>query len=169
MKLKTYVFIASIALLEMAAGTKDGNPIEGVLPGDLAPEIVVQKGNQCNELIKFKNSEGYYTFINFWAAYDAESRVNNIQFWKDLQEVGSERLRMYSISLDSKESVFQSTIDIDQLTHTQQFWSQNVIYTDVFGKYSKNKDVKNILVDNNGLIIKRDLQPEQFRSFLKSI
>ena len=103
MKFKTYVFIASLVLLEVAAGSKDGNFTEGVNPGDLAPELIV-KEKEGNSNIKFANSEGRFTFVNFWAAYDAESRLSNILFCKEANAIGSNKLKIYSISMSPKQA-----------------------------------------------------------------
>ena len=71
MKVRAYVLIASVALLGMSAGSKKAKLTEGVNPGDLAPRIEFL-GNDAKA--SFHNQLGRYTLLNFWAAYDAESR-----------------------------------------------------------------------------------------------
>lgn len=72
MKVRAYVLIASVALLGMSAGSKKAKLTEGVNPGDLAPRIEFL-GNDAKA--SFHNQLGRYTLLNFWAAYDAESRL----------------------------------------------------------------------------------------------
>lgn len=165
MKFKTYVFIASLVLLEVAAGSKDGNFTEGINPGDLAPELIV-KEKEGNSNIKFANSEGRFTFVNFWAAYDAESRLSNILFCKEANAIGSNKLKIYSISMDANKSVYDATIKADNLDKSQQYWNQTFIYPDILKEYSVNKQVKNLLIDDKGIIIGRNLKPSELANIL---
>ena len=90
MKVNVYVLFATAmaALLLISAGTKEAKPTVGTHPGDLAPSIEFSgNGNK----FEFKNQTGRYTLVNFWAAYDAESRVldffgyKRIHFYRNRQ------------------------------------------------------------------------------------
>ena len=63
----------------------------------------------------FQNHSGRYTLLNFWAAYDAESRVRNVQLWNEVNKLSSDKIAMYSVSLDEKESIFTETVKADRL------------------------------------------------------
>ena len=101
MKLKAYLLVASVAFLVIAAETKNAKPVEGVNPGDLAPRIKLEENEST---IHFQNQNGRYTLINFWAAYDAESRARNVKLWNEVNKLNAstEKVAMYSISLDEK-------------------------------------------------------------------
>lgn len=168
MKFKTYVFIASLVLLEVAAGNKEDHLVEGIKPGDKIPEIsFLDKDKVSNNNIKFTNSEGRYTFINFWATYDAESRVNNIYFCKEAKKLGENKLNLYSISLDKNESVFDATVKTDNLNHSKQLWNKLVAFPEELKELSLNRQIKNLLVDDNGVIVKQNLSPSELRFFLR--
>ena len=78
MKVRAYVLIVTVALATMSSGTKEARPTVGTNPVDLAPRIESLGGE--SDFI-FQNHSGRYTLLNFWAAYDAESRVRNVQLW----------------------------------------------------------------------------------------
>ena len=108
MKVRAYVLIASVALLGMSAGSKKAKLTEGVNPGDLAPRIEFL-GNDAKA--SFHNQLGRYTLLNFWAAYDAESRARNVQLANEVNKFGPDKIAMCSISMDEKESIFTETVN----------------------------------------------------------
>ena len=133
MKVRAYVLFVAAALLAISAGTKNARPTEGANPGDLAPRIE-SLGNK-NDL-SFQNHSGRYTLLNFWAAYDAESRVRNVQLWNKVNKLGSEKIAMYSISMDEKESIFAETVKADKLEGTMQFHEELGKKSKLYGKYN---------------------------------
>ena len=108
MKVRAYVLIASVALLGMSAGSKKAKLTEGVNPGDLAPRIEFL-GNDAKA--SFHNQLGRYTLLNFWAAYDAESRARNVQLANEVNKFGPDKIAMCSISMDEKESIFRQALE----------------------------------------------------------
>ena len=118
MKVRAYVLFVAVALFAVSAGTKNAKPTVGINPGDLAPRIE-SLGNERN--FSFQNHSGRYTLLNFWAVYDAESRARNVQLWNEVNKLNSDKIAMYSISLDEKESIFTETVKADKLEGTKQF------------------------------------------------
>ena len=84
----------------MSSGTKEARPTVGTNPGDLAPRIESLGGESD---FSFQNHSGRYTLLNFWAAYDAESRVRNVQLWNEVNKLSSDKIAMYSVSLDTPD------------------------------------------------------------------
>ncbi|MCD8262874.1 MAG: thioredoxin family protein [Tannerellaceae bacterium] len=118
MKVRTYVLLGIVALSVMSAGSDKATFTVGSNPGDIAPRIE-SLGNGSE--FDFQNHSGRYTLLNFWAVYDAASRVRNVQLWNEVNKLSSERITMYSVSLDEKESVFAGTVKTDGLEGTNQF------------------------------------------------
>ena len=164
MKVRAYVLIASVALLGMSAGSKKAKLTEGVNPGDLAPRIEFL-GNDAKA--SFHNQLGRYTLLNFWAAYDAESRARNVQLWNEVNKLSSDKIAMYSISLDEKESIFTETVKADKLEGTKQFHEELGRKSELFGKYNLQKGFCNSLIDDKGVIIATNVAPEDLTKVLK--
>lgn len=157
MKVNIYVLIVMVLLLMASAGTKNTKPTVGTHLGDLAPSIdFLGNGNEFD----FQNPTGRYTLVNFWAAYDAESRVRNIRLWNAISKLDSDRITMYSISMDPKESVFTETVKTDKLEHTNQFHDGLGKKSALFDEYDLQKGFRNFLIDGKGVIVATNVAPE---------
>jgi hypothetical protein len=166
MKVRTYVLIATVTLLTMSAATKDVRLVEGLSPGDLAPGIE-SLGNERD--FNFRNHSGRYILLNFWAAYDAESRIRNIRLANEVGKLGSEKILFRSVSLDEKESIFSETVRIDKLNEATQFHAGQSKRSALYGKYNLKKGFKNYLINDEGVIIATNLTPDELTNVLKTI
>ena len=166
MKVRAYVLIASVALLGMSAGSKKAKLTEGVSPGDLAPRIGFL-GNDAKA--SFHNQLGRYTLLNFWAAYDAESRARNVQLANEVNKFGPDKIAMCSISMDEKESIFTETVKIDKLDLSTQFHEGLGKESELYKKYDLRKGFKNFLINDEGVIIAANVTPEKLTEILKAI
>jgi hypothetical protein len=70
--LKSILFLVMVCLLMMGLRTKEIRLTEGIQPGNLAPEIHLQD-------INLKGNK--FVLLQFWAAYDARSRMANVQMY----------------------------------------------------------------------------------------
>ena len=165
MKVRAYVLIVSVALLGMSAGSKKAQLTEGVNPGDLAPSIEFLENG--GESIRFQNPTGRYTLVNFWAAYDAESRMRNVLLANKVAAMGSDKIRLCAISLDERESVFAETIKIDQLDHASQYYMDATVASEVSKKYHLNKGLRNFLIDDQGVIVATNVEADQLEQRFK--
>ena len=166
MKVRAYVLIVTVALATMSSATKEARPTVGTNPGDLAPRIE-SLGNESN--INFQNHSGRYTLLNFWAAYDAESRARNVQLWNEVNKLSSDKIAMYSISMDEKESIFTETVKIDKLDLSTQFHEGLGKESELYKKYDLRKGFKNFLINDEGVIIAANVTPEKLTEILKAI
>ena len=163
-KVRAYVLFVAVALLAVSAGTKNAKPTVGINPGDFAPRIE-SLGTESN--FSFQNHSGRYTLLNFWATYDAESRARNVQLWNEVNKLSSDKIAMYSISLDEKESIFTETVKADKLEGTKQFHEELGRKSELFGKYNLQKGFCNFLIDDKGVIIAANVTPEDLTKVLK--
>ena len=139
-------------------------PTVGINPGDFAPRIE-SLGTESN--FSFQNHSGRYTLLNFWATYDAESRARNVQLWNEVNKLSSDKIAMYSISLDEKESIFTETVKADKLEGTKQFHEELGRKSELFEKYNLQKGFCNFLIDDKGVIIAANVAPEDLTKVLK--
>lgn len=165
MKVRTYVLIVTVTLLTMSAATKDVRLVEGLSPGDLAPGIK-SLGNERD--FNFQNHSGRYTLLNFWAAYDAESRVRNIRLSNEVSKLSSEKISFRSISLDEKECIFSETIRIDKLNEATQFHAEQSEKSALYKTYNLKNGFKNYLINDEGVIIATNVTPDELTKVLKT-
>lgn len=166
MRVRTYVLIASVAMVIMSSGSKNAKPTMGLNPGDLAPGIE-SLGNE--NIFSFQNHSGQYTLLNFWAAYDAESRAHNVRLMNEIYKTGSEKLVVRSISMDENKSIFAETVKSDKLDETTQFQEEQGRESVLYKEYRLDKGFKSYLIDDKGMIIAADLTPEKLAEVLNRI
>lgn len=166
MRVRTYVLIGAVAMIIMSSGSKNAKPTVGVNPGDLAPRIE-SFGNEPR--FHFQNHSGRYTLLNFWAAYDAPSRVRNIQLSNEMNQSGSDKVVLCSVSLDDRVSIFEETIKSDKLSVENQFRVEPDAKSDLFKQYHLQKGLKNFLIDETGKIVAVNVTPDKLTEFLNQI
>ncbi len=159
--------MASALLVMTGADTKEAKPVEGVNPGDFAPRIELTG----NESIRFKRPDGCYTLVNFWAAYDAASRAQNVRLWNTVEKMkdSSVKVSMYSISFDERKSVFEETVKMDKLDGTTQLREEKGTQSDLFKKYKLRKGLRNFLINGDGVIVATNVTPERLTELEKQI
>jgi len=157
MKVKTCLLVGLIMALSLSADLGNTSLIEGYRLGDIAPQINSAE-NKIN--IDFFNTSGYYTLVNFWAVYDAVSRVRNIQLAKAVNKLDSTRIQMLSISMDEKSSVFRETLKIDDLKSIIVLNDTQGKKSPLFKSYNLKKGFTNFLIDNNGVIDAKNVRAE---------
>ncbi len=155
--LKLISFIALI-LLMIGSGTKEIKLTEGINPGNLAPELQLQG-------ISFK--ENSYRLVQFWAAYDAESRAKNVKIDHAVAGLNVENLQLVSIAFDEKQSIFEETIKADGLDSSTQWNDSLGTQSDIYKTYCLDKGFTNILMNPEGVIIAKNIQPDQIKEYLR--
>ena len=127
--------------------------------------------NRKGEYVTWADKENDFTLINFWAAYDAESRARNVKLWNEVNKLNAStcKVAMYSISFDEKTSVFEGTIKADKLDGTAQLHEGQGSRSDVFKKYRLERGLKNFLVNDEGIIIASNVSPEKLTELCKQI
>lgn len=155
-----FVVLATISLVFFSFVGKD-TPTEGLTIGDRAPEFKI-----CSErqLVDLKDLRGKYVLISFWASYDAPSRMQNAT----LSHVASKnnKVEMVSVSFDDYKSIFNETIKKDKITTPNCFVETEGEQSELYQTYRLHKGFKNYLLDENGIIIAKDINAKQLAAYL---
>ena len=156
-----FVALLTVPFLFFSFVGKD-TPTEGLNIGDKAPEFKI-----CGEkqLINLKDLQGKYVLLSFWASYDAPSRTQNATLNYAVSQ--ADNVEMVSVSFDEHKSIFSETIKKDRITTTNCFVELKGNDSEVFKTYRLSKGFKNYLLDENGVIIAKNIQVSQLTSYLK--
>ena len=156
-----FVVLITISFLSLSFVGKD-TPTEGLNIGDRAPEFKI-----CGEkqLMNLKDLHGKYVLLSFWASYDAPSRTHNATLNYAVSQANN--VEMVSVSFDEYKSIFNETIKKDRITTSNCFVELNGNDSEVFKTYRLHKGFKNFLLDENGVIIAKNIQASQLTSYLK--
>ncbi len=155
-----FVVLMMISFVSFSFVGKD-TPTEGLSIGDKAPEF-----NICGEkqLINLKDLQGKYVLLSFWASYDAPSRMQNATLNNAVKK--ADNVEMVSVSFDEYKSVFTETIKQDQISTSKCFVELNGQKSELYKTYRLKKGFKNYLLDENGVIIAKDIKASELSSYL---
>ena len=140
-------------------------PTIGLSVGDLAPDISIRT-NLDGQQVNLRQLKGGYVLLNFWASYDAQSRMQNISLSNALRVSGKD-VKLVSISFDEYQSVFDETIRKDRISSPTCFVETDGEASSLFKTYRLNRGFKNYLLDSNGIIVAKDIPASELSSYLK--
>jgi len=132
--------------------TKEIRLTEGIQPGNLAPEI-------HGQAINLKGNT--FVLLQFWAAYDAHSRMENVQMYNAISQLKAEDIRLISVSLDESEAVFEGIVKAEHLDPATQFNDSQGKNSATFKKYHLNTGFTNRLISPEGIIIAKNVNPKE--------
>ena len=159
MKCLKYFLIVCTALMFLSLITiRTSRLSEGINPGNPIPDIKDLE-NVSGQTINLSDLKGQKVLVNFWAAYDANSRRDNILLSK-LAEQTDCPVKVVSVSFDKSKSVFEKTVVMDEVDGKSQFYAQANIRPELVEQYKLDKGFKNYLIDEEGVILEVNLSPE---------
>ena len=155
-----FVVFMTISFIFLSFVGKD-TPTEGLTIGDKAPGFKICSENQ---LVDLKDLKSKYVLISFWASYDAHSRMQNAT----LSHIASKNdlVEMVSVSFDNYKSVFNETIKKDHISTAHCFVDLKGEQSEIYRTYRLNKGFNNFLLDENGIIIAKNINAKELISYL---
>jgi hypothetical protein len=160
---KSFFLLLLIFIPATAYVGKDARPSVGLSPGSTAPEIEMNETGK--ELLG--SLRGRYLLLQFWAAYDAESRMNNLLMHNSISRHGAGRVRMVSLDFDTEKSVFDETIRTDGIAPSTQYFVAKGQDSEVYQTYRLSKGYGNYLINPEGVIVAKNVSPDKLEVFIK--
>lgn len=170
-KVISLFFIAGLIFLSTIHSSHE--PSQGLEIGDKAPVISTKllSGIDFNS----DSLKGKMVLIDFWASYDAPSRINNFHKKMILENYGSksfyksEGLVIVSISLDRFKAPYLRSIERDELkgfTHICDFEGENSQWAKAFGIGNK---MMSFLIDGDGRIVEKSTELDKIETTLNRL
>ena len=160
-KIQSVIGVLALVLLFSSAF----NPVKtGLEEGEQAPRLSLQNGESS---VSLQSLKGRYVLLNFWAGYDAPSRMENIRYARELDKSGLENISLVSVSFDTNRKVFEEIVKRDGLNAATQFYDKDGSQSDIFDDYRLNKGFASYLISPEGVIIAKDPNPEHLTKLIR--
>ena len=156
--LKSILFLVLVYLLMLGSRTEEIRLTEGIQPGNLAPEINWQD-------INLKSNK--FTLLQFWAGYDAHSRMMNVRMHNAISKLKTENIRLISVSLDENEAVFEGIVKAEQLNPETQFNDPRGKNSEIFKAYRLQSGFTNRLINPEGVIVAKNVNPNEIPGYIE--
>lgn len=168
--MKYFMYFLAVGLIFMgliSTTSKTTKPSEGIYPGDLFPVIDDLK-DEAGTTVNLTDLKGQKILVNFWASYDAASRMKNV-LMSNIIEQESYPVKMISVSFDKNEQVFEKTVLTDGTNNSTQCWADEDLQVKLAKLYRLEKGFKSYLIDENGKIVAMNLSAEDLNQYFKRI
>lgn len=163
-------FFVVLLISSLTSFIEKDKPVNGLSVGEYAPDFVMKDAlSQDNDLAQKRLSElhGNYVLVNFWASYDALSRIRNIELSRALELADAQRqIEFVSVSFDDYESIFRETVRRDRIVGTGCFVDTSGSKSEIFKDYELKKGLTNYLLDENGMIIAKNISVAELSAYL---
>ncbi|MDE6215619.1 thioredoxin-like domain-containing protein [Bacteroides sp.] len=141
-------------------------PTGGLNVGDIAPDFTIQTMSAEQSKLELSTMKGKYVLLSFWASYDAQSRMQNTSLSNALRSTARNDVEMVSISFDEYKSIFEETIRKDQIVTPTCFVETKGESSGLFKKYRLGRGFTNYLLDDNGVIVAKNISAAELSTYL---
>ena len=159
-----WIFVV-LLICSLTAFVEKDKPTGGLSVGDVAPDFRIETTSGEQYPLKLADFKGRYVLLSFWASYDAQSRMQNVSLNNALRS-DAPNVKMVSISFDEYRSVFEETIRKDQIVTPTCFVETKGEYSGLFKKYRLGRGFTNYLLDDNGVIIAKNISAAELSAYL---
>ena len=164
MKHVKWIFVV-LLICSLTAFVEKDKPTGGLSVGDVAPDFRIESTSGEQYPLKLADFKGRYVLLSFWASYDAQSRMQNVSL-NNILRSDAPNVKMVSVSFDEYRSVFEETIRKDQIVTPTCFVETKGESSGLFKKYRLGRGFTNYLLDENGVIIAKNISAAELSAYL---
>ena len=166
MKYVKWIFVV-LLIGSLTSFVEKDKPTGGLNVGDIAPDFKIQSMSAGQPLAELSDMKGKYVLLSFWASYDAHSRMQNASLSNVLRSASrNDNVEMVSVSFDEYQSIFKETIRKDQIVTPTCFVETKGESSGLFKKYRLGRGFTNYLLDENGVIIAKNISAAELSAYL---
>ena len=166
MKYVKWIFVV-LLIGSLTSFVEKDKPTGGLNVGDIAPDFKIQSMSAGQPLAELSDMKGKYVLLSFWASYDAHSRMQNASLSNVLRSASrNDNVEMVSVSFDEYQSIFKETVRKDQIVTPTSFVETKGEFSGLFKKYRLGRGFTNYLLDENGVIIAKNISAAELSAYL---
>ena len=161
-----WIFVV-LLISSLTSFVEKDKPTGGLNVGDMAPDFKIQTMSAEQSQTELSDLRGKYVLLSFWASYDAQSRMQNASLSNALRSTSqNNNVEMVSVSFDEYQSIFEETIRKDQIVTPTCFVETKGESSGIFKKYRLGRGFTNYLLDDNGVIIAKNISAAELSAYL---
>lgn len=168
MKYVKWIFVV-LLISSLTSFVEKDKPTSGLNVGDIAPDFLIESMSAEQPAPDLSDLKGKYVLLSFWASYDAQSRMQNVSFSNALRFASLNNVEMVSVSFDEFQSIFDETIRKDQIVTPTCFVETKGESSGLFKKYRLSRGFTNYLLDDNGVIIAKNISVADLSAYVKEL
>ena len=166
MKYVKWIFVV-LLIGSLTSFVEKDKPTGGLNVGDMAPDFKIQTMSAEQSQTELSDLKGKYVLLSFWASYDAQSRMQNASLSNVLRSASrNDNVEMVSVSFDEYQSIFKETVRKDQIVTPTCFVETKGESSGLFKKYRLGRGFTNYLLDENGVIIAKNISAAELSAYL---
>ena len=166
MKYVKWIFVV-LLIGSLTSFVEKDKPTGDLNVGDIAPDFKIQSMSAGQPLAELSDMKGKYVLLSFWASYDAHSRMQNASLSNVLRSASrNDNVEMVSVSFDEYQSIFKETVRKDQIVTPTCFVETKGESSGLFKKYRLGRGFTNYLLDENGVIIAKNISAAELSAYL---
>ncbi len=132
------------------------------------PYIDFTLPNMNGTTVKLSDFNGKYIFVDFWASWCTQCRAQSPQLKSLHEKFKKNNFDVIGVSIDNNRDAWLKAVEKDKLTWT------NVLSTGgrtsaVSQLYSINGIPDNLLINPDGIIVKRNIRPDELEKYLNEV
>ncbi len=120
------------------------------------------------EIVNLSDFEGKYVLVDFWAAWCSPCRRQNPHLSRLYEKYQSNGFEILGVSIDEDRNKWLNAVEEDNIVWTN-VWGEGGRFSEVSQLYRINAIPDNLLINPNGIIIKRNIKVNKIAELLKTI
>jgi thiol-disulfide isomerase/thioredoxin len=167
-KAVTFTIFVGLAFVSFMNGSTE--PATGVNIGDKAPKI--ESRLLDGSLFNSEALKGKMVLVDFWASYDAPSRVDNprkktiLEQYQNSEFLNSDGFVIISVSLDRFKTPLYRSIERDGLEDFYHLCDLKGLDSELASAFKVQDEFVNVLIDGNGRIVEKSSDIEKIAATL---